>query len=54
MSGYYWTGLEWWQRVILSPIYAFIFWWYCVKGVPVEVNELSKEDFERQFGRSKK
>jgi hypothetical protein len=41
-----WTGLCSLYRVFLSPIYAAMFWYYCLKGVPMNFQVLHDEDYE--------
>lgn len=41
-----WTDLSWYYRIPLSPLYAVHLWWWCVKGVPVNIQRLHDEDYE--------
>lgn len=44
MTSGYWTDLKLWQRIILSPLYALVFFGMCLKGTRIAVRELGKDE----------
>lgn len=44
-----WAGrdvLPWYERALFSPLYALMFWWWCLKGVPINLQKLHERDYD--------
>lgn len=44
-----WAGREvwpWYYRIPLAPVYGLMIAWYCMKGVPVNLQILHEQDYE--------